>query len=348
MSRSATLKKLLWACCYAAACHVGAATAATVWQWVPFGNAYCANGTTTGIGVSVGPSTTRLLIYLEEGGACWSAATCYGPNSPAAFTTGYGPENFASDSTSTSFLAEPGGFFDRSTAKNPFKSDSFVFVPYCTGDLHGGDNVVAYDSTHIAYHLGYANMTAYLRELLRAFPAVTRVTLVGSSAGGYGALINWAHTQATFARAEVDLVDDSGMPVVNQLLSPSNPMWTEMMTNWNMPATLPAGCRACVTEGFEALIAYYETALPRDAAAYLTYQSDTVLPGYYGITESGFQQALRYDQALIGVDARTHYFAVPAYGHILFLSPWLAAGGVTLQTWLAEMTTGSPAWTNAN
>jgi hypothetical protein len=83
-------------------------------------------------------------------------------------------------------------------------------------------------------------------------------------------------------------------------------------------------------------------------AAYLTYQADTVLPAYYGITEAVFQQALGEDQSLIAGGARTHYFAVPASGHILFLSPLLGANGVTLQTWLNEMTTGSPSWTNEN
>ncbi len=342
---SGMLKKLLWIF-LAAAGHVGAA-AATTWQWEPFTDAYCANGTTTGIGVSVGPSTTRLLIYLEAGGACWSAATCYGPNPPAAFTTGYSAVNFADDSKSTSLLAAPGGFFDRSAAKNPYKDDTYVFVPYCTGDAHGGNNVVAYDSKHTAYHLGYADMTAYLRFLRRAFPAVTRVTLAGSSAGGYGALINWGQTQATFDHAEVDLIDDSGMPVANQLLAPSNPLWSDLVTNWNLPATLPAGCTACLTDGFDALITYYAKAQPADLAAYVTYRYDTVLPGYYGITAAAFQQALQYDGYLLAAGgSRTHYFAVQSAGHILFLDPSLAAGGVTLQTWLDEMSTDSPLWTD--
>jgi len=120
------------------------------------------------------------------------------------------------------------------------------------------------------------------------------------------------------------------------------------MTNWNLPATMPAGCTGCLTNGFDALISYYEMAQPRDLAAYVTYQVDTVLPGYYGITESVFQQALGYDASLIAAGARTHYFAVYNAGHILFFSPSVAAGSTTLQSWLAAMTTGSPAWTNVN
>jgi hypothetical protein len=324
------------------------AGAAATWAWVPFGNAYCANGTTTGIGVSRAAST-RLLIYLQGGGACWSAATCYGSNPPVSFTTGYGASNFDTASNSTSLLAEPGGFFDRDAKTNPFRNDTYVFVPYCTGDLHAGNNIVAYDATHTAWHVGYANMTAYLDWLVRLLPSVTRVTLVGSSAGGYGALINWAQTQNAFGAVRVDMIDDSGTPVPNQLLAPTNDMWEKMLASWNLPATLPPNCPACLTDGFDALIPYYAAAQPGDKAAYLTYQYDMVLPRYYSLTSAQFTDALGYDLSLINAaPSQAHYFAVYKAGHILFFSPTVLAGKISLQSWLTSMTSDSPAWQNAN
>jgi hypothetical protein len=342
------LERILWSAVVIITANVPLVGTADAWAWIPFGNAFCANGSTTGLGVSKGTST-RLVIFLQAGGACWSSATCYGSNPPAAFTTGYGAANFAKSSRSTSLLAEPGGFFDRGAAANPFRNDSYVFVPYCTGDLHAGNNIVTYDATHLVWHRGYANMTAYLEWMVHRFPQLTRVTLVGSSAGGYGALINWAQTQTAFGTVRVDMIDDSGTPIPNRLLPAHSDIWRQMLTHWNLPATLPAGCSACLTDGFEALITYYAAAQPGDKAAYLTYQADSVLPAYYGLTNAEFSQALAGDRLLINAaPAHQHYFAVYRSGHILYFTPRVRAGAITLQNWLTAMANDDPAWQNAN
>src|SRR5271154_3071426 len=47
------------------------------WTWVPFDNAFCGNGSTVGIGVNLSTTSTRVLLYLEGGGACWNELTCF-------------------------------------------------------------------------------------------------------------------------------------------------------------------------------------------------------------------------------------------------------------------------------
>src|SRR5262245_55134744 len=37
------------------------------WTWIPFDDAFCGNGTTTGIGVNPTTKSTRVLIFLEGG-----------------------------------------------------------------------------------------------------------------------------------------------------------------------------------------------------------------------------------------------------------------------------------------
>jgi hypothetical protein len=344
MRPASVLHRLVWAGVILV-CTVLPLADTPVWRWVPFGDSYCGNGSTTGIGVSRGEST-RLLIYLQAGGACWSIATCYGARQPAAFTLGYTAENFTVSSRSMNLLAEPGGFFDRGAAHNPFRDDSYVFVPYCTGDLHGGNNVVAYDAAHTAWHRGYTNMSAYLRWLVRAFPAVTRVTLAGSSAGGYGALINWAQTQRAFGGVRVDMIDDSGTPIPNRLLPEGSALWSQLVARWNLAATLPADCTDCLNQGFSALIPYYAAAQPGDKGAYLTYQTDPAVAAYYGLTAAGFKDALGRDRSLMSASATQRLFVADHSGHILFFAPAVRAGGITLQTWLTAMTTDSAAWQN--
>ncbi len=313
------------------------------WTWVPFADAFCANGTTTGIGVNLSSASTRVLIYLEGGGACWSDLTCYTLQTAAHFTTGYGPAEFAAETTDTTYLAEPGGFFDRTDPSNPFRNDSYVYVPYCTGDVHAGNNVVAYDATHTAMQVGYANFTAYLQRIVPTFPSATLVTLAGSSAGGFGALINWDQTQRAFGSTPVDMIDDSGTLMPPDVFPQSNAIFMAWITNWNLEAALPAACTACLGR-LDALWGYYASAYPADKGALLSYQQDTVLPTYYGITTAQFEAGLDEEETLIGANENQHYFAVDAPGHVLLFDPQLTAAGTTVQAWLTEMTTNQASW----
>src|SRR5206468_3191319 len=77
-------------------------------------------------------------------------------------------------------------FFDRHDDTNPFRNDSFTFVPYCTGDVHAGSKPDANYGGRITHHVGYQNMTAYLTRLVPTFSSASRVILSGSSAGGFG------------------------------------------------------------------------------------------------------------------------------------------------------------------
>ena len=92
------------------------------WTWVPFDDAFCANGTPTGIGVNLTDKSKRVLIYLQGGGACWSEFTCYTLKIAANFSTGYGPLEFMGDEKTLGSTF----FFDRAQAGNPFKDYSFV------------------------------------------------------------------------------------------------------------------------------------------------------------------------------------------------------------------------------
>jgi hypothetical protein len=315
------------------------------WTFVPFGNALCGDGTTTGIGVNLNDQSTRVLIYLEGGGACWSDQTCYTLLTAAHFTTGYDASTFAAESTDATYLAEPGGFFDRTDATNPYRNDNYIYIPYCTGDIHAGNNAVAYDAVHTAFHMGYANMMAYLKRIVPTFPSATRVTLAGSSAGGFGALINWDQVQRAFGATPVDLVDDSGTPMPPDIVPHTDPTYLARALNWRLDAALPAGCVNCVNR-LDALWGYYAAAFPADKAALTSYQQDSALPNFYGIDTAQFEAGLAEEEALIAANANQRYFQVDAQGHVLFFSPQVVAGSTTLQTWLTEMTTNQDTWTS--
>ena len=147
---------------------------------MPVDGTLCANDTATGIGVNLGTSSD-LVIYMEGGGACFNAFTC----SSVAHPNGFG----ANDTATLAGYTD--GIFDRTDAKNPLKDATFVFVPYCTGDIHAGSNPSGFGGNH---QVGYVNVGKDLDYIVPKSTKVARVILTGSSAGGFGSLFNYDRT----------------------------------------------------------------------------------------------------------------------------------------------------------
>ncbi len=309
------------------------------WTWVPFADSACADGTPTGIGVNLTSRSRRVVIFFNGGGACWDALTCYTLHTASNIDGGYGEANFR---------AESGQFarffpFDRTNTDNPWRDASYVFVPYCTGDIHGGDRVATYTVGGVdrqTSHVGYRNVTAYLRRLVATFPMADRVLVTGSSAGGYGAAINWEHIAEAFPRARVDMLDDSGPP-----LQPSPGFWSAWRAAWDLH--LPAGCAECATE-LGAIVPYYARRFPAPARfALLSYTQDRTISGYYVISGPQFEMQLyalattRFDPA-----PNAKYFFVAGSQHVLWTgaSTLTAGDGTRLSTWLQQFDGGDAAW----
>ena len=64
---------------------------------------------------------------MQGGGACFNSQSCLGP--PRRHHQADGLEWTGDD-----------GLMDRANAQNPVKDWNFVFIPYCTGDVHAGFN----------------------------------------------------------------------------------------------------------------------------------------------------------------------------------------------------------------
>ena len=322
---------------------------ANTWTWVDFPEALCANGTSTGLGVNLSSTAgSRVLIYLEGGGACWDALTCYTLQTASYFTTGYGPTDFAAESADVTYLAEPGGFFDRTAAANPFKDYSYVYVPYCTGDVFAGNNVASLGGM-TADFVGARNIVTYLDRIVPTFPSAPRVYLAGSSAGGFGALVNWGRTQQAFGSIPVHLIDDSGTLMPPDVLAMSSAAAANMEAEqaaWNINANLPPGCTGCGTR-LDDIWAYYATAFPHQKASLLSYTADTVLPTFYGLTTAEFTMGLDEEiMTMFEPTTNLKYFTFTGAGHVLWFTPSLTTNGVTVQQFLTLMVNDDPTWTS--
>jgi hypothetical protein len=76
------------------------------------------------------------------------------------------------------------GIFDADNEANPFRDWTFVFVPYCTGDIHLGDASHDYGGGLTVEHRGFPNASAGLDYVVEEYANASEVFVTGSSAGG--------------------------------------------------------------------------------------------------------------------------------------------------------------------
>ncbi len=117
------------------------------------------------------------------------------------------------------------GLFSTS-ADNPVGDYNMVYVPYCTGDLHGGSfpaspGLISQGVEGLQQFVGHQNVERALALLDEGLDAPGKVLLTGSSAGGFGTLLNFGAVADTFTDSDLFLVDDSGpMFFADNVLSP--------------------------------------------------------------------------------------------------------------------------------
>ncbi len=158
---------------------------------MPGGDCECADGSQFAFWVRAA-DPAKVVLYLDGGGACWDATNC-------AFTTAESTTydwNIADEDP-----ALAGGIFDFTRADNPFRDYTFIFVPYCTGDVHLGDVTREYSPELAVEHNGFVNGTAALNYLLDEHADAAHVVVVGESAGSiaapvYGGLVADQHPDA--------------------------------------------------------------------------------------------------------------------------------------------------------
>ena len=212
------------------------AVTADQWTWVDFPESRCMDDSPTGLGINVHPSNTEnVLVFLMGGNACFNVSTCQ-----VTFNTdGYGSTKFATEPV----LAAP--IFDRNRGDNIFRDYSFVFVPYCTGDIHAGTNPSGMVQQNTFNFHGYKNVGEYLKRLVPTFSGATNVVLSGISAGGFGAMVNFDQVQTAFGSSvRVTLLNDSGPPMGNEYVAPCLQAYWRLL--WGFDGQGPLGaCPDC-------------------------------------------------------------------------------------------------------
>ncbi len=207
------------------------------WQYIEIDGPVCANGTPVGMGLNAGDDSSDLVIYLNGGGACWDTQSCNLFQTAANLDITYNADRMAEELGPL----VGAGLLDRTSDVHPFPDAHMAFIPYCTGDLHSGQQITKYDSfagEQALHHRGADNIKHYLQFLSQRYGDARRVWLVGTSAGGYGITWNFEHFQAAFPDAEIHVFADA-----SPWLRLDDEMWAQWRRTWGL--TLPTGCVMC-------------------------------------------------------------------------------------------------------
>ena len=198
-----------------------------VWTaFTPGGDTVCADGSPYTYYVRPG-TVNKVVVDFQGGGACWNDGTCAGPQDQRSYVASVNVDGTFDE-----------GIYDHTDAANPFKDWYHVFVPYCTADIHWGDNVATYTTpegnTLAVNHKGAVNARAVLSWVFDNFSAPEDAFVTGCSAGAYGSIMWTPQIKQHYPRTNVYQMGDSGAGVVTA------DFVGKVRTQWNAEGAFPA------------------------------------------------------------------------------------------------------------
>ena len=130
----------------------------------------------------------KLVVFFQGGGACWNAGNCDLTKEPT-FDSTVGEEDDPRLKQADNLYREWDGIFDQSNPENPVADYSFLFIPYCTGDVHLGNRTVQYSDSVTVRHQGFANAESALHWVFDRITSPEKVFVTGESAGSLASTV---------------------------------------------------------------------------------------------------------------------------------------------------------------
>jgi hypothetical protein len=321
---------------------LGASRLEAQWRKVePGGDTVCADGSPYRFFVYPG-DPGKLLVEFEGGGACWDDVTCATPIYTRQITL------------DPAQLEQRGllvGIYDRKNPDNPFRDWTHLYIPYCTGDLHWGNNAKTYSGPtgpYTVYHRGAVNASAALSWAYENVPAPSQLFVAGCSAGGYASIFWSARLMQVYSGASAAQFSDSAAGIV-----PTGFFMTPL-ANWGAAAAWPDfipslsldrldTSRVSLADFYNGVAGYY----PLSAFSQFNRLADSTQVFFYVLTNGGAGTADDWAalmQSSIGSirSGNPNFFAYTSPGntHCVINSAALYStevGGVKLVDWLRRL-----------
>ena len=302
----------------------------------------CSRGTEYAYFVIPG-ARDKVIIEFEGGGACWDTATC-------GFATSLFTETVDIPKHMTDLTGSM-TWYDHANPSHPMKEWTHVFVPYCTGDIHWGDNVKTYPPADAMgmpitiNHKGAVNATAVLDWVYAQFPSPQKVFVTGCSAGGYGSILWAPHVQKHYTNSRVYHFSDSAAGIITA------DFFQQSFPSWNVKAHFPEFVApfetvTSLTVMYKAIAAYY----PNNVYSQYNTVLDSNQTFYYramGGTDAA-EWSAKMKASIKEIQAaapKFRAFLAPGEQHCIlpkmnfFQSE---AGGTKLTDWLSKMVNDQP------
>ncbi|MEM7610263.1 MAG: pectin acetylesterase-family hydrolase [Pseudomonadota bacterium] len=224
------------------------------WQTVqlhPSTGAICGNGSPYKFFVNRVAHTSNTVLYFEGGGACYDYESCSGAAGVRGARNPDGiPDNYlALDNPATS-LVSPFVFRLHPYSRVKTQDWNIVYVPYCTGDVYGGDRTVIYEDPAgaqppLAYHHnGVRNTRAILAWLRSNLPRSGQQLVTGCSAGGAASLVSYHPIRRDMQARRNFMINDSGPIFPTEANTgtladnPSRPLHMQIREVWGLDAVI--------------------------------------------------------------------------------------------------------------
>lgn len=309
------------------------------WEWVDVEGSVCMNGKPTGVYIKRAPknvSATSLGIYHDGGGACFNLFTC----------------NTCATSGKPGAPPTHKGVFDSADPRNPYRDFNWIFVPYCTGDVHAGNSQERFELAERRFH-GHDNIKLVAERALQSFPQVDTLVITGESAGGFGALTNYNYYRGLFGShvSRGVLVDDSGPVLDDQAIAPC--LQEKWRATWNINASLDPDC-PCVGDGgnLVSIWRYIRDKWPHDSLGLISSVDDGTISSFFAFGLDGCKKLIPTGYGLLSAGLRRlsatglPVYMIPGDTHVHcggqseFYSR--TVNGVALYKWVGQLIGGGP------
>lgn len=261
--------------------------------------AACSDGSPAKFFVNPNPLSSNVVVIFEGGGACWDQSKCSGGSILGASNPKGVSDNYMTQLGSGTQLGLVTPFSARLDVFGQVQTQSWnmVYIPYCTGDVHGGNKVAVYadsdpSNPKVEYHRGDVNSKAIANWLSQNMRYTNKLLVTGASAGGAGATMQYPAIRSALQPISAALYADAGPlfpgPKNGDISKyPSLPMQNTIRSAWGLD--LPTGIIAQYAKLFPGLIdpndlgsittglaKYY----PNDRFGYSTFQEDGIFSAF--------------------------------------------------------------------
>lgn len=259
-----------------------------------------------------------VVFYLEGGGACWPGKDdCIKEVSPDEVLDG--------------------------RRIIPLRNWNHIFVPYCDGSVHMGDNAVDRDGDGKPdyWHWGFKTTSAAVSLMKELYPNPERILIAGKSAGGYGTIIATMVIRLQFPRSRLYVLNNAGPG----LRKPGDSdTWEKIEKTWNIKQFFPADCEKCDDQ----LIYLYDWMLQRDNKLKIglvtSYKDQTISDSFLRMNPEDFKNLLINTTDSIRERHPDTFKRFFIRGNIHGVPNSYQVNGVSLGNWLKYLVNDNEKW----